>query len=227
MKLSFIIPTLNEAEYIGACLLPLQSLRKKGHQVIVADGGSTDETAAIAATLADHVVTCPSGRRAMQMNKGARLAVGDVLVFLHADTLLPEDVDHYLLNGVNIGRGWGRFDVRLSGNGPALRIIEWFMNVRSRLTGIATGDQAIFVTQGLFEESGGYPDIAIMEDIAFSKILKKRMPPVCLRKKVVASSRRWEKFGVIRTVLQMWMLRARYFLGADPDNLARQYEYQK
>lgn len=226
MLISIIIPTLNEADQIGDCLSPLQPLRRAGHEVIVVDGGSTDATAAKAAALADDVIVCSSGR-ARQMNEGAERASGDLLVFLHADTRLPEQADRILAHAVNSNRCWGRFDVRLSGRGPALRVIEWCMNIRSRLTGIATGDQTLFVTRELFKAVGGFPDIALMEDIALSRKLKKFAAPICLKEKVLASSRRWEKYGVIRTVLHMWSLRARYFFGADPARLAREYDGTK
>ena len=225
MILSIIIPTLNEADQIGACLASLQPLRRAGHQVIVVDGGSSDGTAEIAAALADAVIVCSSSR-GRQMNKGAERASGDLLVFLHADTRLPERADRILSAAVNGNRCWGRFDVRLTGRSPALRVIEWFMNVRSRLTAIATGDQTLFVTRELFDAAGGFPDIALMEDIALSKALKKFVVPLCLEEKVLTSSRRWEKYGIVRTVLHMWSLRARYFFGADPDRLAREYDGQ-
>ncbi|MEI2783937.1 MAG: TIGR04283 family arsenosugar biosynthesis glycosyltransferase [Candidatus Competibacter sp.] len=158
------------------------------------------------------------------MNAGARQANGDILWFLHADSLPPPDALS-LIRAALAGRerGWGRFDVRLSGRRPSLRMVEFSMNLRSRLTGIATGDQGIFVRRDLFERIGGYPPIALMEDIALSRTLKRYGRPVCLRQRVLTSSRRWERDGIARTVLLMWRLRLAYFLGADPDRLARIY----
>lgn len=224
MRLSIIIPTLNEAAAITATLAPLQALRQAQHEVIVVDGGSDDATAAIAATAADRVVTAARGR-ARQMNAGAALAAREVLLFLHADTALPADCAELIIAGMRrTRRRWGRFDVRLSGAPPLLRVIETAMNLRSRISGIATGDQAIFVERALFEQVGGFPDQPLMEDIALSRLLKRRGRPLCLRARVVTSSRRWETRGIVRTVLLMWRLRLAYFCGADPRRLARHYD---
>lgn len=224
IRLSIVIPTLNEGAGIRAALTSLRRLRSAGHEVIVADGGSRDETVARAAPLADHVLHSPAGR-AHQMNTGARAATGEVLLFLHADTLLPPAADHAITTGLRHGtRRWGRFDVRLAGRHPALRVIERAMNWRSRATGIATGDQAMFIRRHTFEEVGGFPEIALMEDIELSRRLKKHAGrPLCLKQHVVTSSRRWERGGVLRTVVRMWGLRAAYFLGASPERLARLY----
>jgi hypothetical protein len=147
------------------------------------------------------------------------------MLFLHADTLLPESADALIVDGLKRSRrGWGRFDVVISGGNPLLRVVAWLMNVRSRLTGIATGDQAIFVTRSLFTAAGGYPEIALMEDIALSKRLKRFGRPLCLRHRLVASGRRWEKHGVVRTILLMWRLRLAFWLGADPGKLAVRYD---
>lgn len=221
-RLSVIVPTLDEAAGIVEALTALAPLRAQGHEVIVVDAGE-DGTAALARPLADCVLRAPRGR-ARQMNRGAAVASGEVLLFLHADTRLPPSGAQAIVAGLaRTGRGWGRFDVRLSGRLPALRVVEAFMNGRSRLTGIATGDQAIFVTRDRFREVGGYPDIPLMEDVALSKALKHLGRPLCLRDRVTTSSRRWERDGVARTVLLMWSLRLRYFLGADPGDLARRY----
>lgn len=221
--LSIIIPTLDEAEGIAATLAALQPLRARGCEVIVADGGSADGTAELARPLADTVVAAPRGR-ASQQNAGAAAATGDVLLFLHADTRLPADADRLVLNGLGrTGRGWGRFDVRLTGRHPLLRVIERMMGIRSRLTGIATGDQAIFVRRDWFRDVGGFPGIPLMEDVALSGTLKRRGRPLCLRAAVVTSSRRWESRGVWRTMLLMWRLRLAYALGADPAALAERY----
>ena len=216
--LSIIVPVLNEAAGIARCLEALVPLRAGGHEVIVVDGGSEDRTAAIAATLADRVLVAPRGR-ARQMNAGAAAAGGDALVFLHADTRLPPEADQLIAAALKEGL-WGRFDVRIESAHPLLRVVACAMNLRSRLTGIATGDQAIFVRRTAF---AGFPEIALMEDIAFSKAMKRRGPPACLRARVTTSGRRWERGGILRTVLLMWRLRLAYFLGASPDELARRY----
>ena len=218
-----MLPILNEEAQVAACLGALQPLRGQNSELIVADGGSRDRSVALAEPLADRVVVGPRGRAA-QMNAGARQANGDILWFLHADSLPPPDALS-LIRAALAGRerGWGRFDVRLSGRRPSLRMVEFSMNLRSRLTGIATGDQGIFVRRDLFERIGGYPPIALMEDIALSRALKRYGRPVCLRQRVLTSSRRWERDGIARTVLLMWRLRLAYFLGADPDRLARSY----
>lgn len=223
MKISIIIPVLNEEACIVAILGPLQYLRKKGHEIILVDGGSTDATVGRSAGMVDQVLESNRGR-ALQMNNGASRATGDLLLFLHADTLLPDAVDSILDDAVNADRVWGRFDVRLSGRHVLLRVIEWMMNVRSRLTGIVTGDQAIFITRRLFVQAGGYPLIPLMEDIAISKTLKQYGRPLCLHQQVTTSSRRWEEKGILRTIWKMWSLRLRYFLGADPGKLAGDYD---
>jgi len=162
------------------------------------------------------VLRSPRGR-ALQMNAGARAATGDVLVFLHADTRLPLRADELILNSPL----WGRFDVLIEGRHPLLKVVAWAMNLRSRLTGIATGDQAIFVRRDAFP---GFPEIALMEDVALSRLLKRRAAPACLRARVATSGRRWESRGVLRTIFLMWRLRLLYFLGVSPERLARRYE---
>lgn len=219
--LSIIIPALNEADSIVATLQSLQALRQRGHEVILTDGGSNDATVLLAGPWVDQITHSPCGR-ALQMNSGAQAARGQVLLFLHADTLLPPDADRLLLEALQT-HCWGRFDVRLSGTRIGLRVIEWLMNWRSRLSGIATGDQAIFVRREAFRAIGGFPTIPLMEDIALSRALKNRGRPHCLRAHVTTSSRRWEQHGLIRTVLLMWRLRLAYWLGADPAQLAKQY----
>ncbi|MBV9774905.1 MAG: TIGR04283 family arsenosugar biosynthesis glycosyltransferase [Gemmatimonadetes bacterium] len=222
-RISVVVPALDEAAGIADTLATLRPLRGRGHEVIVVDGGSTDGTAEIAAPLADRVVRSGRGR-ARQQNAGAREAGGDVLLFLHADTRLPPEADRAVLEGLRrSGRGWGRFDVRLSGRPPALRVVERMISLRSRVSGIATGDQAIFVRRKWFEAAGGFPEIPLMEDVALSRALKQRGRPLCLRERVVTSSRRWEERGIARTVLLMWRLRLAYWLGADPERLARSY----
>jgi rSAM/selenodomain-associated transferase 2 len=217
-RLSLVIPALNEAVGIEACLAALAPLRARGHEVIVVDGGSDDGTPQLAAPLADRVLAAPRGRAA-QMNAGAAAASGDALLFLHADTRLPPEADRTVLAALE-SRAWGRFDVRIDSRDPRLAVVGFCMNWRSRLTGIATGDQAVFVRRADFP---GFPAIALMEDVAFSRAMKRISPPACLRARVTTSARRWERHGVLATVLLMWRLRLAYRLGADPDELARRY----
>ena len=218
MRLSIIVPALNEAAHVGATLAALAPLRARGREVLVADGGSEDGTRDIAAPLADRLIAAPRGR-ARQMNAGAAAATGDALLFLHADTRLPADADLLVVRSLE-KNPWGRFDVTIEGRSALLPVIAFFMNLRSRLTGIATGDQAIFVRRAAF---AGFPDIALMEDIAFSKAMKRRAAPAILHEKVTTSGRRWERQGVLRTMVLMWRLRLAFFLGAEPDELARRY----
>lgn len=223
MSISIIVPCLNEALGITASLDALAPLRARGAEVIVVDGGSRDDTMALAKPLADQVLASPRGRAA-QMNAGAAIAHGTILLFLHADSRLPDSADGLVVDGLTRSRrNWGRFDVTLSGKHPLLRVVERMMNLRSRLTGIATGDQGIFVTRTLFEAAGRFPAIPLMEDVALSKRLKRFGPPLCLPHHIVTSARRWEKHGVLRTVALMWWLRFAYSLGADPARLARRY----
>jgi rSAM/selenodomain-associated transferase 2 len=222
--LSIIIPTLDEETQISAVLEALAPLRARGAQIIVADGGSRDRTAAIAGPLADRVIAAPRGRGA-QMNAGTAVATSDVLLFLHADTALPADADVLVLAGLHrSGRSWGRFDVRIEGKSILLGLISCLMNIRSRLTGIATGDQAMFVSRAAFDAAGRFPEIALMEDVALSKRLKRIGPPLCLSAQVTTSGRRWDQCGVFRTTALMWRLRLSYFLGAEPETLARRYD---
>ncbi|MGE5522122.1 MAG: TIGR04283 family arsenosugar biosynthesis glycosyltransferase [Rhodospirillaceae bacterium] len=223
MQLSVIIPCLNEAHQIVELLQSLQPLRARGAEVIVVDGGSKDGTLEAARSLADHVVAAPRGRAA-QMNAGAAMATREVLLFLHADTRLPDEADRLVLDALKAsGKRWGRFDVRITGRHPMLPIIAAAMNVRSRCTGIATGDQAIFVVRDAFDDIGRYADIPLMEDIDLTKRLKRRGAPLCLTARVTTSGRRWQRHGVFRTILLMWHLRLAYALGADPRALATRY----
>lgn len=222
-SLSIIVPVLDEAAEIVAALTALQPLRAAGAEVIVADGGSGDDTVALAAPLADRVIVALRGR-ARQMNAAAALATGEVLLFLHADTTLPAHAATFITDALR-GSGWGRFDVRITGHSAWLPLVAALMNRRSRLTGIATGDQAMFVTRSAFTAVGGFPDIPLMEDIALSKRLLRLSRPVCIAAPVATSGRRWERHGVWHTVLRMWSLRLRYFFGADPGRLALEYGY--
>jgi rSAM/selenodomain-associated transferase 2 len=217
-RLSVIVPALNEAQAIGASLGALAPLRARGHEVIVVDGGSEDGTAQIARPLCDQLVQARRGR-ASQMNAGARVARGEALIFLHADTRLPSGADLAVQEAL-AKRVWGRFDVRIEGGPWLLRLVAGAMNLRSRLTGIATGDQAIFVRRSAF---AGFPDIALMEDVAFSKAMKRLGAPACLTTRVTTSGRRWESRGVLKTIVLMWRLRLGYALGADPERLAERY----
>ena len=223
-ELSIIIPVLNEASGLTQLLERLQPCRAQGGEIIVVDGGSSDATEHLAARLADRVIASPNGR-GCQMNAGAALAQGSVLLFLHADTRLPPSAPTLIGQAINRGASWGRFDVRIDGAVAGLGMVAFMMNWRSRLSGIATGDQAIFVTREAFKQIGGFPDIPLMEDIVFSRQLRALSRPACLREKVTTSGRRWEKHGLLRTILMMWRLRLRFFFGANPHDLAREYGY--
>ncbi len=223
MKISVVMPVLNEADGIREALVALAPLRARGVEIVVADGGSSDATPALALPLADIVIRAPRGRGS-QMNAGAAASCGDVLLFLHADTRLPPDADTLVQDGLTrMGYTWGRFDIRIAGAHLLFPLIATMMNLRSRITGIATGDQAIFVARTAF--GPGFPDIALMEDIAITKRLRRIGPPLCIKASAVTSGRRWEKHGVMKTILLMWWLRLAYFAGADPALLARFYGY--
>jgi len=223
MKLSIVVPALDEAERISASLAPLQPLRAAGHELIVVDGGSRDATMETSAPLADRVLSAPRGR-AVQMNVGASVATGSVLLFLHADCRLPPRADTAIAGAMARGRRWGRFDVTLDGGSPALPMIAALMNARSAATGICTGDQAIFVERAAFEAIGGFAPLPLMEDIALSRALVRSAgQPARLAARVVASGRRWDANGAWRTILTMWSLRWAYWRGADPCDLARRY----
>lgn len=222
LRLSIVVPTYDEAEIIQATLTKLQAFRERGAEIIVVDGLSGDRTAELAAPLASRVIRSARGR-ATQMNAGARAATGEVLLFLHADTWLPRNADLRLAEVCAAGAAWGRFDVRLSGEHPALRIVESVINWRSRLSGMVNGNQGMFVRRDLFVEAGGFPEIPLMEDVALSRALRRYARPACLWERVVTSSRSWEKHGILNNLLFLWRLRLSYFLGADPMVLARRY----
>jgi len=221
VQISIVIPVLNEAEQLTDKLKALQHLRDRC-QLILVDGGSTDESRSIAEPWVDKLISSSPGR-AIQMNTGAAQADADVLLFLHIDTQLPDDGIELMINSVNNGYLWGRFDVAFDATQAMFKLIAFFMNHRSRLTGIATGDQGLFMTRQAFQLVGGFPQIALMEDVAISAKLKKLSQPACLKAKVITSARRWQQYGIFKTILFMWRLRLAYFFGADPNNLATRY----
>ena len=230
MRLSIVIPALNESNNIVATLVPLQAMRSRGVEIILVDGGSIDGTTQIAAQLVDHVIDSAAADRgrARQMNAGAKTANGNALLFLHADSVLPPDADQLILNGLqSTSRTWGRFDVTIEGRHFFLPVVSWFMNQRSKLTGVATGDQGLFMTREAFIAAGGFANIPLMEDVAMCVLLKKSSAPICLRQKITTSGRRWEKYGVWHTILLIWRIRLAYFCGADPAELHRAYHESK
>ncbi len=223
--LSIIVPVLDEEARIGAALAALAPFRARGAEVIVADGGSSDRTLDIARPLADRIIAAPRGRGA-QMNAGATVARGEVLLFLHADTSLPPEADTLVLEGLrDTTWQWGRFDVRIEGRSPWLPVVSGFMNWRSMITHVATGDQAMFVTRAAFDAAGRFPEIPLMEDVALSAHLKRISRPLCLAARVISSGRRFDERGAIRMILLMWRLRLEYWLGVEPATLARRYGY--
>ncbi len=222
-SLSVIIPALNEAEVIQSTLAPLQPMRAHGVEVVLVDGGSDDATVSLARPLTDRVIRSVRGR-AQQMQAGVVASSGCVLWFLHADTSIPDNADQLISDALEGGQShWGRFDITLTGNHVLLQAVAWLMNRRSRLTGIATGDQGIFVRRDLYDCVGGFPLIPLMEDIALSRALKQHSRPARIKQKIESSPRRWHKHGVIRTILSMWGLRLAYFLGVSPEQLAKYY----
>ncbi len=220
--LSIIVPTLNEASCIVDTLAALIPLRNRGSQIIVVDGGSNDGTPELASPYADLVLSARSGR-AHQMNAGAQYAHGQTLLFLHADTILPHNADTVIYNAIR-NQGWGRFNVEIIGTHPMLKVVARLMNMRSCLTGIATGDQALFVSRQLFQQIGGFPDQPLMEDIELCKRLRKLQKPKCISAKVLTSGRRWETRGVWKTILLMWRLRWRYWRGVPATQLVKDYQ---
>jgi rSAM/selenodomain-associated transferase 2 len=221
MRISVIVPVLNEEKSIAASLMELQRL--KPEEMIIVDGGSSDETREICQRFGVELYLSHPGRAA-QMNFGAQRASGDVLLFLHADTRLPpsafDDIRAALQDRQVLG---GRFDLELDSPRPLLKLIGFMISLRSRLSKVGTGDQAIFVRREIFAELGGYADIPLMEDVALSRALKRRGAVACLRSRVVSSARRWEMEGIWRTVLKMWTLKTLYLLGISPVRLKRYY----
>jgi len=222
MRIAVIIPTLNEGLSIQKTLIELQAWRQRGHQIILVDGGSADATVSHAENLVDLVLLSPKGR-ALQMNMGAEHADADILLFLHADTILKEGADHLIIESLSKNKPWGRFNVSFTSDKLIFKIIALFMNIRSCITSIATGDQAIFVEKQLFDQVGRYPSQPLMEDIQLSIVLKRQCRANCLKETVITSSRRWEQQGVYKTILQMWGLRLAYFLGVSSERLKHWY----
>jgi rSAM/selenodomain-associated transferase 2 len=221
-RLSIVMPVLDEAAHIASTLAALAPLRAQGMRLIVVDGGSRDGTLQRCATAADVLVTSPRGR-ARQMNAGARAATGDALLFLHADTTLPPNALALVAEALT-HHAWGRFDVHIAGRSRWLPVVAAFMNLRSRLTGIATGDQALFMRREAFDAVGGFPDQALMEDIELCKRLRRHAgAPACLRAEVITSGRRWDERGAWRTIVLMWRLRWLYWRGVNADHLAAAY----
>lgn len=223
MQISVVIAALNEALALPPTLAALHA--QHGFQpaeVILVDGGSTDATVAVARQAGAHVLTGARGR-ARQMNLGAATASGQVLLFLHADTLLPPDALAQVQTAMAAGAVWGRFDVQIQGQAAMLKVVAWCMNQRSRLSGIATGDQALFVSRAALDAVGGFPDQPLMEDIEISNRLKHLGRPACVRSTVITSGRRWESRGVWRTIVLMWWLRLAYWRGVSPERLAALY----
>ncbi|MHB1566342.1 MAG: TIGR04283 family arsenosugar biosynthesis glycosyltransferase [Acidiferrobacter sp.] len=221
--LVIVMPVRNEEAGIMTQLQVLQTLRERGAEVVMVDGGSQDHTVRLATPWVDQLLHSVPGR-ARQMNAGARASKRPLLLFLHADTRLPSDADQQICDGLaHSGRYWGRFDVRIDSTRPTLCVVAAMMNLRSRLTGICTGDQALFVSRAAFEAAGGFSTLPLMEDIDLSRRLKRLSWPLCLRARVVTSARRWERCGVWRTIMLMWWLRLLYWVGTSPDRLARIY----
>lgn len=218
IPLTIIIPVLNEEQTIEACLLGLQPLREQGVELILVDGGSQDSTCELASSFVDYVIKSAPGR-GTQMNSGAAVARGEILLFLHADTILPPDFSPIMISE----ELWGFFPVKLSGSAWPFRVIEGAMNLRSKITKIATGDQVIFIRSEFFQSIGGFADIPLMEDVEICGRLRSVSRPVLMSGTVVTSSRRWEQQGIARTILRMWLLRLAFFFGACPHRLVQRY----
>lgn len=223
-EISIIVPVLNEAAVLANFLEQFTTWRRHGDEVIVVDGGSSDASRVIAESQSDHVISAARGR-ANQLNAGARVAGGRILWFVHADTKILPGARDALIGACAQPDTWGRFDVCIEDRGAVFRLIENAMNVRSRVTGIATGDQGMFVRRDLFDAVGGFRSIALMEDIELSRTLRRRAHPRCLGRLLATSSRRWRERGVLKTVFTMWGLRLAWFAGVSPERLARIYGY--
>jgi rSAM/selenodomain-associated transferase 2 len=225
VRFSVIVPVLNEANRIDDFLAAIRKQTTHNDaEIIVVDGGSSDDTTQRARAANATVIESPRGR-ALQQNAGANVATGNILVFLHADTTLPENAFSLIASALSAQRVWGRFDVTIASNDSLLRLVATMMNLRSRVSGIATGDQCIFVQREAFIAVGGFPSQPIMEDIEISKRLKRISKPVCLSECVITSARRWQKYGVLRTIMLMWWLRFAYAIGVPPTRLETLYVY--
>lgn len=222
MSFTIVIPVLNEAANLPRLAAQLGPLAQRGVEVVMVDGGSADDTVRLAEQAGFRVIRSARGRAA-QMNAGAARSTGDVLIFLHADTELPPDALPRIAARLDSGYEWGRFDVTIVGTPVMLRVVATMMNWRSRLTGIATGDQAIFMTRDAYDAVGGFPDQPLMEDIEISRRLRSRSRPACLGSRVATSGRRWESRGVWRTIFLMWRLRWAYWRGRPARELAEAY----
>jgi len=223
MRIAIVIPTLNEGASIKDTLSSLQTWRQRGHQIILVDGGSSDATLSNAEHFVDLSLQSPKGR-ALQMNMGAEHADADVLLFLHADTRLKQGSDQLIIDSMSKDKLWGRFNVSFSSDRLIFKVIAYFMNLRSCITSIATGDQAIFVEKQLFDQVGRFPAQPLMEDVQLSILLKGHCRALCLKETVITSSRRWQQQGVVKTILQMWLLRSAYFIGVPAERLKHWYK---
>ncbi len=221
--LSIVVPMLNERQELPTLLSHLRHWQSRGCEVLLVDGGSSDGSLQKAQAEGWPVIRSKPGR-SLQMNRGVAYSQGSALLFLHADTRLPDNADEEVLQALQEGCGWGRFDVQISGGPALLRLVAWCMNQRSRLGGIATGDQALFMTRELFDEVGGFPQLPLMEDIELCRRLRQRRQPRCLRSRVMTSGRRWQQGGVCNTIWLMWRLRWRYWRGVPAAALAREYQ---
>ena len=222
-RISIVIPVLNEAAFLDTTLRVLQPLRERGHEVLVVDGGSRDSTMTIARKHADRVLMSGPGR-ALQMNTGADNSAHPILLFLHADTELPANADELIHAALSAQSSiWGHFDIRLTGRRKIFRVLERGINLRTAVSGVATGDQAIFVTKRFFERVGYYDGLPLLEDVALSKKLLRFGWPQRVKTPVLTSSRKWEKHGVVRTVFLWWRIRIAYFLGVHPDVIMQRY----
>ena len=235
-SISLIVPLLNESVRLPSLLNDLFALDA---QIIIVDGGSDDgswemlQEKHLNQKYAHFLITKSERGRAKQMNAGAKLATGDVLLFLHADSQLPSSglseirkvsLDNAVNSHARHSLGvWGRFDVHLDSNDRGMRMVEFFINARSRISGLATGDQAIFISRPLFDRVGGFDQIDLMEDVAMSKKCRAIVSAYCSRLKVTTSARRWEQNGVWKTIFKMWWYRLAFILGVSPTKLQRGY----